>query len=122
VTSTMPVQRQRRAEVAPVVTTPYLELDVTAAVDRFVALASTLPGTAVHYALKANPDPVLLAERAAVGCRFDVASPVEVRAALRAGPLPETLVYSDPVKRRDHVLEAACPGGEDVPRYSQPGP
>ena len=37
--------------------TPYLELDVARAVDRFGALARGLPGTAVHYAVKANPHP-----------------------------------------------------------------
>ena len=61
----------------------------------------------MHYAVKANPHPALLAVLAAAGCRFDVASPAEVRAALRAGAAPETLVYSNPVKRRDHVREAA---------------
>jgi ornithine decarboxylase len=109
-TSALPVHAQRQRDAAPVPVTPYLELDVAVAVDRFVELASALPGTAVHYAVKANPHPALLAELAAVGCRFDVASPVEVRAALRAGAAPETLVYSNPVKRRDHVAEAASLG------------
>ena len=111
-TSTLPhrLPRQRTAEVAPPRTTPYLELDVPTAVSHFVELAAALPGTAVHYAVKANPHPQLLAELAAVGCRFDVASPVEVRAALAAGATPDDLVYSNPVKRRDHVVEAATLG------------
>lgn len=111
-TSTLPhrLPRQRTPEVVPTRTTPYLELDVSVAVRHFVDLASALPGTAVHYAVKANPHPRLLAELAAVGCRFDVASPVEVRAALDAGATPEALVYSNPVKRRDHVVEAAALG------------
>jgi ornithine decarboxylase len=105
-TSTLPMPGQRSA-VAPVVTTPYLELDVPAAVDRFVELASALPGTDVHYAVKANPDARLLSELVEVGCRFDVASPTEVRAVLEAGASPDTLVYSNPVKRRDHIVESA---------------
>src|SRR3954454_4501604 len=72
--------------------TPYLDLDVPTAVRRFRDLAAVLPGTAVHYAVKANPPPRLLAEPAAAGCRFDVASPVEVRAALDAGASPAALV------------------------------
>src|SRR3954471_6936737 len=88
-------------------TTPYLDLDVPTAVRRFEDLAAALPGTAVHYAVKANPHPRLLDELAAAGCRFDVASPVEVRAALDAGATPTDLVYSNPVKRRDHVVESA---------------
>jgi ornithine decarboxylase len=109
-TSALPVQAQRGREVAADLATPRLELDVALAVDRFVRLASALPGTGVHYAVKANPHPGLLAELAAVGCRFDVASPAEVRAALRAGARPEALVYSNPVKRRDHVAESAALG------------
>ena len=89
-TSTLPhrLPRQRTVEVAPSRTTPYLELDVSTAVRHFVDLAAALPGTAVHYAVKANPHPQLLRELAAVGCRFDVASPAEVRAALDAGATP----------------------------------
>src|SRR5918995_6039039 len=71
--------------------TPYLELDVRTALDRFAELAGALPGTAVHYAVKANPDPRLLVALAAAGCRFDVASPAEVQAALTAGAAPEDL-------------------------------
>jgi ornithine decarboxylase len=114
-TSTLPIVRQpvdRRGstEVTPTLATPRLELDVSVAVDRFVRLAAALPGTGVHYAVKANPHPRLLAELAAVGCRFDVASPAEVRAAVRAGADPASLVYSNPVKRRDHVAEATALG------------
>src|SRR3954453_5857678 len=111
-TSTLPhrLPRQRTRAEARSRTTPYLELDVPLAVRQFVELASALPGTAVHYAVKANPHPDLLTELAAVGCRFDVASPAEVRAALEAGATPEDLVYSHPVKRRDHVAESAALG------------
>jgi ornithine decarboxylase len=113
-TSTLPhrLPRQRTAPrtPTPTPTTPYLELDVPAAIRHFVELAAALPGTAVHYAVKANPHPRLLAELAAVGCRFDVASPAEVRAALDAGATAEDLVCSNPVKRRDHVAASAALG------------
>ncbi len=109
-TTTLPAQRRGGHGLAPLTDTPYLELDVRQAVGRFSELAGAFPGTAVHYAVKANPHPDLLAALAAAGCRFDVASPTEVRAALRAGARAETLLYSHPVKRRDHVLEAAALG------------
>jgi ornithine decarboxylase len=83
--------------------TPYLELDLDCAVRRFEALAEALPGTALHYAVKANPHPALLARLAQVGCRFDVASPAEVDACLGAGALATDLLYSNPVKRRVDV-------------------
>ena len=69
--------------------TPYLALDVPHAVTTYHRLAAALPGTALHYAVKANPDPTLLAALAAAGCRFDVASPAEITAALiRPGRAP----------------------------------
>jgi len=92
---------------APAAPTPYLDLDVAAAVTRFRRLAAALPDTGVHYAVKANPDPSLLAALATAGCRFDVASPAEVLAALDAGAAPSDLVYSNPVKRREDVGFAA---------------
>ncbi len=92
------------------VATPYLVLDVAVAVERYRRLAAALPGTAVHYAVKANPDPVLLAALARAGSRFDVASPAEVRAALSAGARAADLVYSNPVKKRSDILSAAFEG------------
>jgi ornithine decarboxylase len=90
--------------------TPRLELSVGTAVARYLALASALPGTAIHYAVKANPHPVLLRALAQAGCRFDVASPTEVRAALAAGATASHLVHSNPVARRDHLAEAHALG------------
>lgn len=94
----------------PMPTTPFLELEPAIAVDRFEALAASLPGVAVHYAVKANPNPDLLRALAVAGCNFDVASPTEVRAALGAGASPDDLIYSNPVKRRDHIVESASLG------------
>src|SRR6187549_1622467 len=85
-----------RPVAAPVAPTPRLELSVGTAVRRYLTLASALPGTAIHYAVKANPHPVLLRALAQAGCRFDVASPTEVRAALEAGATASHLVHSNP--------------------------
>ena len=87
--------------------TPYLDLDVPAAVTRYRRIAACLPGTSVHYAVGANPAPGLLAALAAAGGRFDVAGPAEVVAALRAGAAAGDLVYSNPVKRRQDIAFAA---------------
>ena len=91
-------------------TSPYLELSVPTAVRRLRALAAALPGTAVHYAVKANSQPELLRALHVAGSRFDVASPAEVTAALAAGATSGDLVYSNPVKRRADVAFAAAHG------------
>ncbi len=90
--------------------TPYLHLDLATAVARYRRLASALPGTAVHYAVKANPEPALLAALHAAGSCFDVASPAEVLAALAAGAAADELIYSNPVKRRSDIAFAAARG------------
>lgn len=90
--------------------TPRLELDVHAATAAYVRLAEALPGTAVHYAVKANPDPVLLRALHDAGCSFDVASPAEVCAALAAGARPTDLVYSNPIKKREDIAAAHALG------------
>jgi ornithine decarboxylase len=87
--------------------TPYVDLDVAAAVRRFRRIGAALPGTAVHYAVKANPEPALLRALVAAGASFDVASPAEVVATLHAGASPADLVYSNPVKRRSDIAFAA---------------
>ena len=100
------VRTTTTAPPLPFAATPRLELSVGAAVSRYLDLASALPGTSIHYAVKANPHPVLLRALAQAGCHFDVASPAEVRAALAAGAPASHLVHSNPVARRDHLREA----------------
>jgi len=86
--------------------TPHLLLDLARARDSFAELAAALPGVAVHYAVKANPHPRLLACLHAAGCRFEAASWAEVRAAIRAGAEPSTVLFTHPVKPADDIARA----------------
>ncbi len=101
-------------------TTPFLEVETAVVSRRLDELAAALPGIAIHYAVKANPHPEVLAAVVAGGGNFDVASPVEVRACLAAGAAADDLVYSNPVKRRDHIAEAAALGVRMFVVDSQP--
>ncbi len=87
--------------------TPYLSLDVEAAVERYRLVQEVFPTTAIHYAVKANPAPQLLAALAAAGCCFDIASPAEVGACLEAGAPPDRFVHSNPIARRGDLEVAA---------------
>ena len=86
--------------------TPYLRLDVTRAAGSFAELAAAFPGVAVHYAVKANPHPKLLACLHAAGCRFEAASWAEVRAVIRAGADPATVLFTNPVKPAADIARA----------------
>ncbi len=85
---------------------PRLELDLDVALLRFHALRDALPSAAIHYAVKANPHPLLLRRLNLAGSRFDVASPAEVCAAMAAGAGPADMVYSNPIKLRAHIADA----------------
>src|SRR5215472_7352403 len=86
--------------------TPYVLLDLAQAQRSFAELAAALPGVAVHYAVKANPHPRLLACLHAAGCRFEAASWAEVRAAIRAGADPSQVLFTHPVKPADDIARA----------------
>ena len=86
--------------------TPCLLLDPALARDRFAELAAALPGVRIHYAVKANPHPRLLACLHAAGCRFEAASWAEVRAAIRAGADPATVLFTHPVKPAADIARA----------------
>ncbi len=101
---------RRPVDASPRRATPYLRLDVASAVARFRRLASALPGTDIHYAVKANPEPALLAALHAAGSKFDVASPAEVDATLSVGASAADLVYSNPIARRSDLMLAAAQG------------
>lgn len=57
-----------------------------------------LPRVEPRYAIKCNPDEVLLGTLHAVGCGFDVASEEELRFALKAGARCDEIVFANPVK------------------------
>ncbi len=95
---------------AAAVRTPHLVLDVDLAVQRYAELGRALPRTRLHYAVKANPHPELLARLVRAGAAFDVASPAEVEACLDAGADPGDLLYSNPVTSARDLGEAAAAG------------
>jgi ornithine decarboxylase len=109
-TSTLEDRSARGRVASAAAVTPRLELDVARALQGYDALVTTLAGTAVHYAVKANPHPSLLRALVLAGSRFDVASQAETDACLTAGADPEDLIFSNPVKRRVDIESAARSG------------
>ena len=86
------VRTTTTAPPLPFAATPRLELSVGAAVSRYLDLASALPGTSIHYAVKANPPP-LLREAHDLGVRlFVLDSPGEVAKLADAAPGASMLV------------------------------
>jgi ornithine decarboxylase len=106
VASPRPVGGLVEAETSAARTTPYLHLDPSVVSRQYDGLTSALPGTAIHYAVKANPHPDVLWALVAAGAGFDVASPAEIVACLDAGASPDRILYSNPIKRRSDLRAA----------------
>ena len=91
--------------------TPLFVYDLGVVRARVAAFREAMPvGVALHYAIKANPYPPLLAAMAALVDGFDVASEGELRLALDAGMLAPAISFAGPGKR-DRELQAAIRAG-----------
>jgi ornithine decarboxylase len=90
--------------------TPCLVIDLEVVEERYLALTEALPGADVHYAVKANPSPGVLRRLAALGSRFDIASPAEIELCLAAGVDPSRISYGNTIKKRQDIAFAYAAG------------
>ncbi len=85
---------------------PTLVVDVDTVAARYRDLSEGLGRTAIHYAVKANPHPVILARLVALGCGFDAASRGEIEACLAAGAAPTRISFGNTIKRERDIAWA----------------
>jgi ornithine decarboxylase len=90
--------------------TPYLLLDLDAVEGAYHALTHALPGVAIRYAVKCNPDPRVLRRLHATGSGFEIASAPELRTLTGLGARADDVIFSSPVKPWTHIREAAMAG------------
>lgn len=91
--------------------TPLYIYDAEAMRANFRTLAAAVSGFAdIHYSVKANPDPAVIALFLAEGAGVEIASLGEYRRAIAAGARPEQILFAGPGKRRAE-LEAVVDGG-----------
>lgn len=90
--------------------TPELLIDLDRVAAEYHAVTSGLPGLTVHYAMKCNPHPEVLAALHALGCRFEVASAPELDLLAEVGVDPADTLFSNPVKPVGHIARAHAKG------------
>lgn len=91
--------------------TPLFVYDLAIAEARIAALRAAMPGElSIHYAIKANSHPEVLAGMRGLVDGFDVASGGELAKALAAGMPADEISFAGPGKR-DRELEAAIKAG-----------
>ena len=89
---------------------PTLVLDLDLVEQSFRALAGGLGDAAIHYAVKANPDPAVIRRLVACGARFDAASRAEIELCLREGAAPADISFGNTVKRPADIAMAHAAG------------
>lgn len=93
-------------------TTPfyYYDLNLLRETLRQINNASSDPAYHVHYAIKANANPVILREICAAGLGVDCVSGGEIKAAVSAGFAPEKIVFAG-VGKSDWEIRLALETG-----------
>lgn len=89
---------------------PELIMDLAAVTAHHHRLRRALPGVAVHFAMKCQPDPPLLAHLHGLGCRFEIASLPELATLIELGVAPTEVIFSNPVKPWWHIRGAYAAG------------
>ena len=83
--------------------TPFLVLDHRLVEQAYARLRRALPRIGLHYAVKCNPEPALLARLSALGAAFEIASLPELEALVALGVDPGRVLSSNPVKPVSHI-------------------
>jgi ornithine decarboxylase len=89
---------------------PELVIDLDQVAAAYRGIVAALPGVAVHYAMKCNPHPEILALLQALGGRFEIASATELDALVGIGADPELVLSSNPVKPQAHIARQHAAG------------
>jgi len=91
--------------------TPFYAYDRSLLSARVRELRALVPATVkLHYAMKANPMPALVAHLASLVDGIDVASGRELRVALDAGAVPAEISFAGPGKSAAELRQAVAAG------------
>ena len=91
--------------------TPFYAYDRHLITQRVAQLRTALPESIrLHYAMKANPMPALVAHMARLVDGIDVASGGELKVALDSGAAPEEISFAGPGKSRADLERAVAAG------------
>lgn len=94
-------QHQAQAQYLP--DDPYFIVDLTKIQDAYGTWINHLPRVTPYYAMKCNPDPVIVELLALLGVNFDCASEAELHQALSITKDPTKIIFANPCKVPSHL-------------------
>ena len=100
---------------------PFYVVDIGMVISQLYQWKQYFPRVEPFYAVKCNPDRVIVQTLLALGCNFDCASRNEIRLvqelakdhALPNASAPRSspeIIFANPTKARSHIIEAVCRG------------
>ncbi|KAG7399647.1 Mitochondrial 2-oxoadipate and 2-oxoglutarate transporter [Phytophthora boehmeriae] len=81
-------------------------VDTSAVEERYKLWTHHLPDVRPYYAVKCNPDPVLIQSLSRLGVGFDCASLAEIRSVLSNGVSANDIIYANPCKQGSQIAYA----------------
>lgn len=90
---------------------PLIMMDLNNVLIQFKRWKRCLPKVQPYYAVKCNPNPVLVGYLQSLGCEFDCATQAEIDVVVnQLGHSPEKIVFSNPCKFESHIRYAKSLG------------
>lgn len=89
---------------------PFYVMDISHVLSLWDCWTASMPRVRPFYAVKCNPDPVLISLLSSLGAGFDVASLEEIESALSIGAPPSDLIFANPCKLPSHMVKASKHG------------
>jgi ornithine decarboxylase len=83
--------------------TPFFVFSRQGLIDRYREFERCFPGASIHYAMKANSEPLVLKTLNEAGSGFEAASKYELDLLKKAGVSPKKIIYGTSVKPLDHI-------------------
>ncbi|KAJ1962965.1 Ornithine decarboxylase [Dipsacomyces acuminosporus] len=105
------VQDAMRAKLSqPDAEDAFFVADIGEVYRQFMQWTQHLPRVQPFYAVKCNPDPLVVKLLASLGAGFDCASKAEIQQALHEGAGSQNIIYAHPCKPASHLRYAKASG------------
>lgn len=85
---------------------PVLVIDLDLVEQTYERIRAAFTGTTISYAVKANPDPAIIARLISLGASFDCASRSEVELCLQTGAAPANICFGNTIKKESEIAAA----------------
>ena len=81
-------------------------VDIGKIIRQYLKWEEFMPDIKPHYAVKSNPNPLILKTLSALGCNFDCASKNEMAAVIAITNDPSRIIFANPIKMSNQIQYA----------------